>query len=165
MPGFIDGIIAEYKHECATTRKFLERLPDELPEWTPHPKSMTMRRLAVHVAEIPGWAKETWSLTEFLIYSATFKPSEIATREELLTFFDEKVASGLDAMKSVKDSDFMTIWTMKWDDNVVVSMPKIAVMRGFVLSHLVHHRAQLGVYMRMKEIALPSTYGPSADEK
>ena len=165
MPGFIDGIIAEYKHECATTRKYLERLPENLPDWTPHAKSMNFRRLAVHVAEIPGWAHETWTLTDFVIDSATYKPNDAATRNELLALFDAEVASGLEAMKNVKDSDFMTIWTMKWDGNVVVSMPKIAVMRGFVLSHLVHHRAQLGVYMRMNEIPVPSTYGPSADEK
>ncbi|MBX7044500.1 MAG: DinB family protein [Ignavibacteria bacterium] len=160
-----EGLIAELQHEAVSTRKMLERVPADKFGWKPHEKSMTLGRLASHIAEIPGWTNETINQDVLDFAKMEYKPFEPNSAEELVKFFDDKLASALDTLKNnATDENLMGMWTMKNGETVYMTMPRIAVMRGFVLSHLIHHRAQLGVYLRLLDVPVPSSYGPSADE-
>ncbi|MBS1516427.1 MAG: DinB family protein [Bacteroidetes bacterium] len=160
-----EGLIAELQHEAVSTRKMLERVPADKFGWKPHEKSMTLGRLASHIAEIPGWTNETINQDVLDFAKMEYKPFEPNSAEELVKFFDDKLASALDTLKNnATDENLMGMWTMKNGETVYMTMPRIAVMRGFVLSHLIHHRAQLGVYLRLLDVPIPSSYGPSADE-
>ena len=157
-------LLAELEHEAATTRKYLERIPDEKFAWTPHAKSMPLGRLATHVAEIPGWTNETMTLTLLDFDTGDYKPNVCANRAEILALFDKDVAKAKAVLAAAGDGDFFVNWSMKVGGKVLFTMPRIAVLRTWVFSHLVHHRAQLGVYLRLLDIPVPMTYGPSADE-
>ncbi len=128
---------------------------------------MTLGQLANHLATIPGWLVSTMHETEFEFSDPKVKasmPAAVATRDDLLALFDRCAAQGRQALAGVPDDAFHATWTGKNDGKVVVSMPRIAVYRGFIMSHLIHHRAQLGVYLRMLDVPVPAIYGPSADE-
>lgn len=162
---FIDGIIPEYHHEMAQTRKVLERVPDEHWGWKPHPRSMGLGQLASHIAESQGWTASTVSTDELIMDPSTYRPYIAANRAELLQEFDKNVSEAANVMKSLTNEQLMRDWTMKTPDGtVMVQMPKIGVIRSFIISHTIHHRAQLTVYLRMKDVPLPSLYGPSADD-
>jgi uncharacterized damage-inducible protein DinB len=147
----------------AVTRKVLARVPDDKLGWKPHPKSMTFGRLATHVAEIPGWVKEALT-TDGIDMGADYKPVDLASRAELLAKFDKMVAVARALIESTPDAQYFTPWTFKAGGQEVFTMPKAAVYRSFVISHMIHHRAQLAVYLRLNDIPVPSMYGPSADE-
>jgi uncharacterized damage-inducible protein DinB len=158
------AFLGEFDHEMASTRKSLERVPEDKFDWAPHPKSMTMGKLAMHLAEMPGWTKETLEKDEIDI-SGYSGPPQIKSRKELLELFDKNVASARAALvAATDDANWMKNWSMKKGDQVAFSMPKVAVMRTFIFSHNVHHRAQLGVYLRLNNVPVPMIYGPSADE-
>jgi uncharacterized damage-inducible protein DinB len=158
------AFLGEFDHEMANTRKTLERVPLEKFDWVPHEKSMKMGALANHLTDMPGWIKST--LENDSIDVAGFVPEPPAkTTAELLARFDKNVAAGRAALvAATDDSKWMANWSLKNGDQVMFSMPKVVVMRGFVFNHNVHHRAQMGVYLRLNNIAVPSIYGPSADE-
>lgn len=163
-----DALLPEFDHEMAGVRKTLERVPFDKLDWYPHPKSFSMGKLATHLADIPGWVAMTLS-TDSIDFappggSEHNGPSIPASREELLKTFDKGVADGHAALTTVSDETLFQNWSLLKGGKTVMTMTKMAVMRGFVLSHAIHHRAQLGVYLRMNDIALPSIYGPSADE-
>ena len=161
------AFLPEFDHEMATTRKFLERVPDAKHDWAPHAKSMKMGALAAHLAHMPGWTKETLE-RDVLDIAPGGKQMEMAvpkTRTELLDLFDKNVAAGRAALAAATDdAHWMKTWALQANGQTIVSMPRVAVVRTFVLNHSIHHRAQLGVYLRLNDIAVPSTYGPSADE-
>jgi uncharacterized damage-inducible protein DinB len=160
-----DMLLPEYDQEMASTRKLLERLPERLPDYKPHPKSMPLGRLAGHVAELPGWAKETFTKEVLEFDMETFVPFDPKTRQEVVDMFDKNAKAGRDALAAAKDEDFGVVWSLKdTKGNTLFSMPRAACYRGMVMSHMVHHRAQLGVYLRLNEIEIPGMYGPSADE-
>jgi len=162
-----DAILPEFDHEIASTRKTLERVPEGKPDWKPHEKSMTMGRLAGHLAELPGWAKETILQDSIDIHPAggtTQQALQMTSRKQLLEEFEKRVAAGRAAIAGASDEQLMKPWTLLSGGQTVFTMPRIAVLRAFVLSHLIHHRAQLGVYLRLNNVAVPSIYGPSADE-
>jgi uncharacterized damage-inducible protein DinB len=162
-----DAILPEFDHEIASTRKTLERVPEGKPDWKPHEKSMTMGRLAGHLAELPGWAKETILQDSIDIHppgGTTQQSLQMTSRKQLLEEFDKRVAAGRAAIAGASDEQFMKPWTLLSGGQAVFTMPRIAVLRAFVLSHLIHHRAQLGVYLRLNNVAVPAIYGPSADE-
>ena len=138
-------------------------MPDGKFDYQPHPKSMTLGRLANHVAELPGWTKETLDL-EVLEMGPDYKPSIAPTRAEVLEKFDKGVAAAREKIAKATDEDWQVIWTFKYDGKTIMSMPRAAVMRSVVLNHLIHHRAQLGVFLRLNDVAIPGMYGPSADE-
>ena len=153
-------LLPEYDHEIAGTRKELERIPDGRFDYKPHAKSSTLGHLANHLATIPGWLGTTMRETEMEFNDPKAKaamPAPVGSREALLALFDRCAAQG-------RDGEFQVIWTGKSDGKVVLSMPRIAVYRGLIMSHLIHHRAQLGVYLRMLDVPVPAIYGPSADE-
>ena len=162
-----ETLLPEFDQEIASTRKCLERIPDEKLGWKPHEKSMTMARLAGHLAEIPMWGRETMTKTEIDIMpvgAPPYEPWKPATVAEILERFDRQASEARAAIASSTDADFMVPWSLLSGGNMVFTMPRAAVLRGMVLNHLVHHRGQLSVYLRLNDIPVPSIYGPSADE-
>jgi uncharacterized damage-inducible protein DinB len=156
-------LLPEFDQEMANTRKILERFPDDQLNFKPHEKSMEFARLASHVAELAGWAKSTFE-TELLDLPANFQQWIAKSRRELLENFDKNVAESRALLAKAKDDDFNKTWTLKFGGKEIFSMPRYMVYRTSVINHLVHHRAQLGVYLRLNDIELPGMYGPSADE-
>ncbi|HEY8623667.1 MAG TPA: DinB family protein [Casimicrobiaceae bacterium] len=156
-------LLPEFDEEMANTRKMIERIPDGQFEYQPHPKSMTLGRLASHVVELAGWGGNTLN-TELLELQAGQAPLSMKTRQELLDTFDKNVQETRALIEKASDEDLRKIWTLKFDGKTVFSMPRIAVLRGAVMNHLIHHRAQLSVYLRMVGVEIPGMYGPSADE-
>ncbi len=157
-------LIAELQHEAATSRKVLERVPEEKFEWQPHEKSMTFGRLAVHVAEMFDWITTTMTTAELDFAENEFKPFEPKTTAELVEYFDKCIEQAAEALENAADEDFFENWTMKNGEQVYFTMPKIQVLRTFCLNHIYHHRGQLSVYLRLNDIPVPEIYGPSADE-
>ncbi|MCB0729000.1 MAG: hypothetical protein KDD00_16155 [Ignavibacteriae bacterium] len=159
-----EALIAELQQEAAATRKMLERVPEKSNSWKPHEKSMDLGRLSQHISEIPMWVPETVDKDELDFAKEEYTPKGGSTNEELLKNFDLNLANAIECLKNASDEKLMGNWTMRNGEKVYFTMPKIAVLRGFVMSHLIHHRGQLSVYMRMLDIPLPSVYGPTADE-
>ncbi|HXW55654.1 MAG TPA: DinB family protein [Candidatus Cybelea sp.] len=162
-----DGLLAEFDHEMVGTRKTLERVPEGKPDWVPHPKSMKMARLAGHLAELPGWIVETIERESLDVRPPNgppFQPFVMTSRQQLLDKFDKSVVAARAALREASDELLMAPWTLLAGGQKVFSIPRLAVVRGMVLSHVIHHRAQLGVYLRMNDVPVPSLYGPSADE-
>src|ERR1700759_983879 len=140
-----DMLLPEFDAEMANTRKLLERLPENLTDYKPHEKSMPMNRLAGHVAELPGWAKETFTREELVLDMENFVPFNPKSRKEVLDKFDECVKAGRAALAAAKDEDFPVVWSLKdAKSNTIMAMPRAACYRGMIMSHMIHHRAQLG---------------------
>lgn len=158
-----DALLPEFDHEMTTTRKLLERVPEQKFDWKPHPKSMTLGALATHVANIVWWGQVTLDQPEF---NAEGQPptAPAASRTELLEKFDGNVKATRASLSGKTDGELMAPWSLKNGKHTFFTMPKGVVWRTFVMNHLVHHRAQLSVYLRMHDVPLPAMYGPSADE-
>jgi uncharacterized damage-inducible protein DinB len=157
-----DALLPEFDREMTTTRKLLERVPEDRLAWKPHAKSWSLGELATHVATLPGWGAATLNLAEI---DMTGPPNTAATsRADLLGRFDKNVAETRAALVGKSDAEMMAPWSLKQSGRTVFTMPKAAVWRGFVLNHIVHHRGQLSVYLRLNDVPVPSIYGPSADE-
>jgi uncharacterized damage-inducible protein DinB len=157
------ALLPEFEQEMQNTRKILERVPEGKDDYKPHEKSMTLSRLASHVAELPGWGKTTLE-TEVLNLEPGMQPFIATSKQQLLENFDKNVREARHAIEKASDSDWMKMWTMNFSGKQIMSMPRVAIMRGVVMNHLIHHRAQLGVYLRLNEVEIPGMYGPSADE-
>ena len=158
-----DALLPEFDQEMANTRKTLERVPDDKMDWTPHAKSFTMGKLATHVARLPEWGKITLA-TESLDYMKEPPGAPFQTSAEVLAGFDKLVAECRAAIAGASDEEMFKDWTLLAGGQHIFSMPRIAVLRSFVMNHIIHHRAQLGVYLRLNDIPVPGVYGPSADE-
>jgi uncharacterized damage-inducible protein DinB len=161
------GLLPEFDNEMSNTRKTLERVPEDKFGWKPHEKSMPMVRLAGHIAELVGWTLDTMNKEEldFMpVGGPGFQPFIPASRQELLDRFDKLVPQARAALAAGSDEQFLRPWTLKAGGNTIFTMPKIAVIRSFVMNHIIHHRAQLGVYLRLNNVPVPALYGPSADE-
>jgi uncharacterized damage-inducible protein DinB len=158
------SMLGEFDHEMTNLRKVLERVPEDKPDFAPHPKSMPMARLAGHLAELAGWLKMTLATDELDFASGSYKPFVPATRTELLSRLDQEVAAARKALADATDQQMMADWTLRSGQQVYFTMPRVAVIRSMVLNHIIHHRAQLGVYLRMNDVPVPGMYGPSADE-
>ena len=158
-----DALLPEFDHEMAVTRKVLARVPEDKFAWQPHEKSMTLGRLAGHLAEIPGWAKETLTM-DSLDMGGDHTPDIPKTRADVLAKFDKLVSVARGIIDSTTDAVFISPWTLKNKGQEIFTMPKIAVVRGWVFNHNVHHRGQMSVYLRLTGVPVPSIYGPSADE-
>jgi len=157
------ALLPEFDQEMANTRKTLERTVGEKWSWKPHEKSGTMGWLAGHTATIPGWVAMT--LGQDSLDMSGFEPPPIpAGLAEVLAMFDKNVAEARGVIAAASDETMMQPWTLLKNGNAIFTMPKVAVLRSFVLNHIIHHRAQLGVYLRLNDIPVPSIYGPSADE-
>ena len=156
--------LAELQQEAKVAREVLSRVPVDKFDWKPHEKSMTFGRLASHVAEMIGWTGPTLQYPELDFAKMDYKPFEPASTQELLDYFDKNLAEAVEVLKNTSDEQFMENWTMRNGETEYFTLPKVAVMRSFVMNHIVHHRGQLSVYLRLNDIAVPSIYGPSADE-
>jgi len=161
----IDSLRMELLEEAKATRQMLERAPQDKFGWKPHEKSMTLGRLASHVAEIPGWTSEVLTKDEMVFDPATYKPVQCASTKELLALFDDKMAQAEKDMAGVSDARMMQSWRLKTGDKVVFEAPRVVVIRSMMLNHAVHHRGQLSVYLRLLEVPLPPVYGPTADDR
>ncbi|HEY5999472.1 MAG TPA: DinB family protein [bacterium] len=157
-----DSMLPEYDQEIATTRRFLERIPERDAGWRPHAKSMPLGDLAVHIAALPWWLAMTLTTTEVDVATMP-QPPAFATTAELLARFDANAAAGRAALARATEADLALAWSLRSGAQVFFTAPRGAVLRSFVLSHLIHHRAQLGVYLRLRDVPLPFCYGPSAD--
>jgi len=156
-------LLPEFDEEMKNTRKMLERVPDGKFDYQPHPKSMTLGRLATHVAELPGWAVMTLD-REVLEMDSSYKPHIATSTAELLQIFDKNAAEARARIASATDADWGKTWTLRFNGHDVFSMPRAGCVRGMVMNHLIHHRAQLGVFLRLNDVAIPGMYGPSGDE-
>jgi uncharacterized damage-inducible protein DinB len=160
-----EALLPEYDHEMGTTRRLLERVPLSEAHWKPHAKSMTLGELATHIVEIPGWVGGIVNSSFWDMASAQHeKKPDYASTAELLNVFDQSVAQARAAIAAKSDADMMETWSLKKGDEVLLSLPKVGVLRSWLLNHLIHHRGQLSVYIRLKDVPVPSIYGPSADE-
>lgn len=156
--------LPEFDQEFAQTRRALERVPEDKFDWKPHEKSFSLGRLASHLAEVPGWMGPSVQQDLLDFDEMDYTPYEAASRDELLATFDKAVAEAREILANTSGETMMEDWSMKYGGEITMTMPKAAVVRGFILSHNVHHRAQLGVYLRMLDVPVPGHYGPSADE-
>lgn len=160
----VEPIIAELQHEAATTRKLLERVPQDAFAWKPHEKSMTLGRLASHIAEMYGFTGPILTQDELDFATGNYEPFAPADMAELLAMFDKNVANSIEMLRTQPDDRLLGSWRMRSGEHVFFEMPRVAVIRSFMLNHIVHHRGQLSVYLRLQNVPLPSIYGPTADE-
>jgi uncharacterized damage-inducible protein DinB len=161
-----ESLLPEFDREMGLTRRLLERVPDGQFSWKPHEKSMSLGRLAEHLAELPGWAKV--AVVDRGIDMSIGRPpgyTPPATRAEVLAMFDKNVADARNVLTGRTDAELMAPWTLKAQGKEMFTMPKAIVLRGFVMNHIIHHRGQMSVYLRLQNVAVPSIYGPSADEQ
>ena len=159
-----EALLPEFDHEMAVARKVIERVDGSQLAWQPHEKSMSLGRLATHVAEIPMWGFTILSEPEFNMVTGEYKPTVCTTTEEILALFDAQVAKIRALLESKSDAEMMSNWTFKSDGQVLFAMPRVAAWRSWVMNHLIHHRGQLSVYLRLTGSKVPSIYGPSGDE-
>ena len=162
-----DGLLPEFDQEMANARRTLERVPDDKLTWKPHPKSGAMGWLAGHVAQLPSWAGIAVGQDSLDLEpdgKPTTPPPPPKSRQEILEMFDKSVAAGRAAIAGASDEHLLKPWTLLKNGQTIMTLPRVAVLRSFVLNHLIHHRAQLGVYLRLNDLPVPSIYGPSADE-
>ncbi len=163
---FAEAFLPEFDREMATTRTLLERVPEASADWRPHPKSTSLGSLAQHVVNLLGLGLSAVNATERDMNppggnAAT--PKRFSTTVALLANFDENVAAARAAIAAASDEQLMVTWSLKNAGNVIFSMRRVAVLRTMMLNHLIHHRGQLTVYLRMLDVPLPSIYGPTAD--
>ena len=158
------GIVGEFQYESANTRKMLERVPEDKFDWRPHEKSMTLGRLATHLAEIPEWCGTILDQDELDLAGSDYEPRTAGSGAELLELFDANAAAFIESVSGRTDEEMLADWTFRVGEKVFGTQPKVGALRSFILSHAVHHRGQLSVFMRLLDISLPQVYGPTADD-
>ena len=162
------ALLPEFDQEMAATRKLLERVPDEKFDWSPHEKSMTLGRLAGHLAELPMWTAVSLDQDEFDVNppdgEQEWEAANPTSSAETLALFDKNSADAREKIASTGDATFFEDWTLKSGDETLFTIPKIGVVRSFILNHSIHHRGQLTVFLRLLDVPVPQTYGPTADE-
>jgi len=156
------GMIREIEHEGSQTKKILERIPFDKFDWKPHEKSREIGKLAIHVAEIPKWTSRALTTPEFDVLS--LKPTQVQSTEELVKLSEANIQKAIEDLQKASDEEMMTMWTFRRGDHVIFTLPRAAVIRNLSMNHLIHHRGQLSVYLRLLDIPVPGMYGPSADE-
>ena len=162
-----ETFLPQFEHEMQGCRRMLERVPVDKFAYRPHPKSMTLGQLAAHLAEIPGYTVPTIEQSDLDVApkgGSAYVPPKAESAAQLLEVFDRNVAAARVLISKTTDEQMHAPWSLLKSGEAMFTLPRIAVLRGFVLSHLIHHRAQLGLYLRMNDIPVPSIYGPSADE-
>jgi uncharacterized damage-inducible protein DinB len=161
-------LLSEFDHETAGLRKTLERIPDKLLDWQPHKKSFSFRGLATHLANLPSWTVYTIRDTELNVAPKDGKPyreEAVTSVADALKRFDANVKAAREAIAGASDEDLRVPWSLLSGEHTVFTLPRIAVLRSMILNHLIHHRAQLTVYLRLNDLPVPALYGPSADEQ
>jgi uncharacterized damage-inducible protein DinB len=161
------SLLPEFDQEMANTRKALERVPDDKLGWKPHEKSMSMGGLATHLANLPIWAVLTINQDSLDLEppgGGSLRVEEKRSRREILEDFDKNVTAARDAVAGASDEELLKPWTLLKGGVTLMTLPKIVVLRSFVMNHVIHHRGQFTVYLRLNDVPVPSIYGPSADE-
>jgi len=158
-----DGLLPEFDHEIGTTRKLLERLPDEKLSWKPHARSMSLGGLGTHLASLPLWAGTILNESFFDLATEPPRAADKGSRAEILGAFNENARRARTWMDK-SDAEYLGRWALLRGGQEMFSMPRVAALRSFVFSHIIHHRGQLSVYLRLNDIPVPAIYGPSADE-
>ncbi len=156
-------ILGEFAQESAITRKMLECVPDERFDWKPHDKSFTLVQLAGHTARLPEWAGTVVGQDELDLGADYTPPEPPQTRDELLDLCDRSADAFKEALQDCADDHLQGPWKLRKGDTVLFDLPRFAAIRGFVLNHMLHHRGQLSVYLRLLDVPLPMVYGPTAD--
>lgn len=162
------SLLPEFDQEMKVTRKVLERVPFEHAEYQPHEKSMSMAKLASHIADMTGWLTATIQHDDLDLAppdGPKWEPFAATSSEQLLSAFDANAAAARAALAGCSDEAMMATWSLKMGGAALMSMPRIACIRGMILNHIIHHRGQLSVYLRLKDVPVPAIYGPSADEQ
>lgn len=165
-----DALLPEFDHEMGTTRRLLERLPEDKLAWQPHPKSWNLGQLASHLVQIPLWSHTILNEAAFDLAATPSESSEAAqkrtvtSRQHALQMLDENVARTRADLASKSDAELMAVWALTRGGQEIMTVPRIAAFRSFVMNHLIHHRGQFSVYLRMNDVPLPPIYGPTADE-
>jgi len=159
---FIEFFKHQFMDEATTTRKMLARIPEDHFAYKPHPKSMDMKRLAKHIADLPGWISMTFT-TDEIDFSQPYEQPAINSHDDLISYFEKRYQEGLATLIPENEEQLAKPWTLRNGDTIYATNPKIEVLR-MSLSQQIHHRAQLGVYLRLLDIPIPGSYGPSADE-
>ncbi len=160
----IDPFIQEFTHEAATTRRLFERIPEDSLPYKPHEKSYSMGELASHMAHSIAWAVMTIDMDVFEMDPEVYKPFIASSKAGLMEEFDKNVSEAIGKMSGCSDESLMANWQMRVGGQVVIEMPRMAVLKSFILNHMIHHRGQLDVYLRLNDVPLPQIYGPTADE-
>ena len=162
-----DALLPEFDQEMGNTRKTLERVPDDKLAWKPHPKSFSMGALATHICNMTGWTVDTIKKDSFDVAppgAPPYKEEPAKSQKERLERFDKNVKDARAAIAGASDENFMKDWSLLAGGKTLFTLPRIACVRSFVMNHTIHHRAQLGVYLRLNDIPVPAIYGPTADE-
>jgi len=163
-----DALLPEFDQERANTRKTLERCPEDLFGWKPHPKSFSMAGLATHIANMTGWALDGLQKDSFDIAPPGAPPyteEPAKSRQELLDLYDKNAGAARDALAAATDEQLAATWSLLATGQTLMSMPRMTCIRSFVMNHTIHHRGQLTVYLRLNNVPVPAIYGPSADEQ
>ena len=163
-----EALAAELKHEAGTTRRLIERVPDDKASWKPHAKSMSLGELAIHLANIESYGVAVATKPELnfaALAGSGITTAKWTTRDDALALFVRNVDAALRAVSALPDPRLREPWTLRAGDHVVFTLPRIASWRTFVMSHQIHHRGQLSVYLRLNDVPVPPIYGPSADEQ
>lgn len=159
------AFIAELKQEGTSTKRILERVPEDKFDWKPHEKSMTLGRLASHVAELPGFLNSILTMDELDFAKGHYKPSFTKTPEELMQVFQQKLDEVVQTLENTSDEKMQQNFTLLSGGHVIASVPRMIAVRSMALNHIIHHRGQIAVYLRLLDIPVPGMYGPSADER
>ncbi len=158
------ALLAELQHEAGNSRKMIERVPTDKLDWQPHEKSMTMGRLATHIADIPIWFSRTINADEFDFATAVFNRDAKENTASILELFDERLQEAANLLGSASDETLNAVSTFRRGEHIFFQLPRKTILRNFCYNHVYHHRGQLSVYLRLLDIPVPGMYGPSADE-
>jgi uncharacterized damage-inducible protein DinB len=161
-----DALLPEFDHEMGATRRVLERVPAADLAWKPHEKSFTLGQLASHVSNLPNWMSMTFDadVLDLATLGDDARPRQPTEVGPILQWFDDKVKAARTRLEEQTDQTMLSPWTLKQAGQTLFTMPKVAVVRSFVMNHMIHHRGQLTVYLRLRNVPLPALYGPTADE-
>ena len=158
------AFITELQQEAASTKRILERVPEGKFDWKPHEKSMTLGRITSHVAELPGFLNSILTLDEVDFAKGHYKPAFAKTREELMNIFQQNLDGVVQTLQNTSDEKMQADFTLRNGDYVIATVPRVVAVRSMALNHIIHHRGQIAVYLRLLDIPVPGMYGPSADE-
>lgn len=164
MPNLIPIFLKELEQESETTRKMLSRIPDDKYDWKPHPKSMSVRQLSAHIAELPSWITMAMTTDELDFAKGEYQPTIVNNTKELMEFFEKSLANGRTELIPENEEKLSEPWTLRSGEQIFSTTSKAEVIR-MALSQLIHHRAQMGVFLRLLDVPIPGSYGPSADEQ
>jgi len=159
----IDLLVEELQQEAKTTRRMLERVPADKFTWKPHDKSMSMKNLTTHIAELPGWVSMAIHTDELDFEATPYTPTAVNSTEDLLQLQEQSMSSAVSSLKATSAETLQQPWILRSGTNILSSSTKLGIIR-MCISQIIHHRAQLGVYLRLLNIPIPGSYGPSADE-